>query len=202
MLNIRDINKAMEGNWFDVFCVDKGEMAGDNLQLIISMYECEGGTIIGKLRTWEIICENVRESNIKFASGFTYLRILKDHPILYKYNKPQYMISGPIQLEGDNEIYGRVFNALQEFLGTYNARDRIIDFMPYGGSTAERVHFTFGPREIADIYRTVLGSRGLKVTAEPEPRRIKASGREQILLFTDFTYVIAEKFHITQIDIT
>lgn len=56
MLNIRDINKVMEGNWFDVFCVDKGEMAGDNLQLIISMYECEGGTIVGKLRSWEIIC--------------------------------------------------------------------------------------------------------------------------------------------------
>ncbi|MBY0009166.1 hypothetical protein [Paenibacillus typhae] len=202
MLNIRDINKVMKGNIFNIFFVDKGEKIGDDLQLIVSMYKCESGAVTDKLHSWQIICKDVRESNIKYASGFTYLRILKDHPVLFKYNKPSFMIFGPIQLQGDDEIYGQVFRGLEEFLGTYNARDRIIDFMPFGGTTEGLVSFTIGPQEIADVYRSVLASRGLEITLWPDPQIYSDNGTERILLFNNSAYVIAEKFHITQIDIT
>jgi hypothetical protein len=148
-------------------------------------------------------CEDMRESNIGFGCGFTYLRQLKDHPILFKYNKPYYRIWGPLQLQNDDELCGRIIYELLEFLDTYNARGRIYDFMPQrGGSTKDLVHFTFGPQEIIDIYNRVLGSRGFEVTLWPACQSYTDTGTERILIFNNpgSGYVVAEKFHVTRID--
>lgn len=103
---------------------------------------------------------------------------------------------------GDDEIYGRVFRELEEYLGSYNARDRISEFMCSSGTTEGLVIFTIGPQEIADVYSSVLASRGLEITLWPDSQIYSDNGTERILLFNNSAYVIAEKFHITQIDIT
>lgn len=203
MLNIRDINKAMKGNDSDHFSVDQVEAVGSDLHLIVSMYKCEGASIVGKICSWQIICEDMRESNIGFGCGFTYLRQLKDHPILFKYNKPYYRIWGPLQLQNNDELCGRIIYELLEFLDTYNARERIYDFMPQrNGRSEDLVHLTFGPQEIIDIYNRVLGSRGFEVTLWPDCQNYTDTGTEQILIFNNpgSGYVVAEKFHVTRID--
>ena len=195
------INRIFQETEEHFLSIDAGEYEYSNhsLSLIISMYKEDSGQIMKESRRWKIWCEDVREHSIKFLSSFACLQVLDDHPVLFKYHKPLFLIQGPIQIYEDDLFYGQLFTQLQKYLDTYFARDFINDFMPNDVATSKDFVFLCnGSQEIVNIYSKVLESRSLKITTTPSSRFFSDSGKERLLLLGS-SYIVAEQFSITEI---
>jgi hypothetical protein len=202
MFNLIDkLNKAIQDIEDGYFGIEKGESRDGQFHLTLSLYKEKHGEIVGAPRQWNIICEEVRESNIRFQSFFFFLNLLDDHPVLFKYKKPLFMITGPEQIYQDPQIYGSLFIEMQTLASPFDAKEFMNEFMPDPAFfSGVQVHLCSGSQEIVDIYTKVLASRDVQVTATPHHFSSRHSGNEQILAFGKSSYVIAEKFHVTEIE--
>jgi hypothetical protein len=196
------LSELTEGEGY--FSIDQAVRVDNDLHLTLTMYKEVYGRTVGKHASWSIICEEVRENNLGISSSFLYLQILRDHPVLFKYNKPYFRILGPEKMAENEKIYGQLFKELSNFLEKYNAVNRIHDFLTVQpGFTQGLISLASGPQEIADIYRKVLEKESMQVTLESYPFIHSDTGTEQILLFVNAEhslYVVAEHFHITRMD--
>jgi len=199
---IETINYAM-GLYQDGFLkIDKIEQTENRLNLTISLYKEALGQIAGRYQRWLLTCSEVKESSINLQSTFFYLELQQDHLALFKYQKPFFMIMGPEYIYQNEIIYGKLFAEIQAFALKYGSKKFAAEFMPDLDAFSDQlVYLCNGPQEILDIYSRVLASESLQVTVLPHRQIYSDTGREQILLFGDSSYIVAENFEVNAIEL-
>ncbi|WP_151735625.1 hypothetical protein [Paenibacillus tengchongensis] len=196
------MNQAMERYDDAFFKIDKVEQTENDLSVTLSLYKDVRGITAGRYHQWLITCRGVQESSLNLQNTFFYVKQLQDHPVLFKYHKPFFMIEGPIQAYKNSSVYGKLLIELQTFAQNYGSSAFAAEFLPdLETYTDEWVYLTNGPQEILDIYTQVFETESMKVTASPYGCFYSDTGQEQILLFGPSHYVVAERFEVNLLEL-
>ncbi|KGE19399.1 hypothetical protein [Paenibacillus wynnii] len=199
---IKTFNNAMDLYQDGFFKIDKIEQTENRLYLTLSLYKEALGQTAGRYQQWLLTCSEVKESSINLQDTFFYVELQQEHLALFKYQKPFFMIMGPEHIYKNEIIYGKLFVEIQSFALKYGSKKFANEFMPDLDAFSDQlVYLCNGPQEILDIYSRVLVAESLQVTALPHRQIYSDNGREQILLFGDSSYIVAENFEATAIEL-
>ncbi|WP_339317249.1 hypothetical protein [Paenibacillus sp. FSL R10-2734] len=181
--------------------IDKVEHTENEMYLTLSLYKEVFGQTAGRYHQWLITCKGVQESSLNLQNPSFYLELHQDHPVLFKYQKPFFMIMGPEHIYKNEKIYGKLFVELHSFAQNYGSKEFAAEFLPdLETFTDHLICFCAGPQEILDIYARVLEAESLQVTTFPYGRTHSDTGQEQILLFHPSQYIVAESFEVNLIE--
>ncbi|MCL6604436.1 MAG: hypothetical protein K6T94_16355 [Paenibacillus sp.] len=195
---IEAMNQAMHMYDDGFFKIDKVEQTENDFYITLSLYKDVCGITTERYHQWLITCRGVQESSFNMQNTFFYLGLFQDHPVLFKYQKPLFMIMGPEHIYKNGTIYGKLFIELQSLAKSYGTKDLAAEFYPdLEAFTENLIYLCNGPQEIVDIYTRVFESESILLTTFAYGRTYSDTGQEQILLFGPSHYVVAESFEVS-----